>query len=457
VPFNINDSSSRLEAITCVLLNEAFPHTDRLDLYKLMHQSEMFFEFMPYCVQDEFLSPESLAATGVLKYGFHPDAVARVMDGRAAFRVELELRKKTFTSQRLIEIAQGADGKTTADMRAQIDEVASTLQVRSTRGHMVSGDEAYQKIIDKPLGILTGAKSLDDVLSGLMYGTMAVVFGFVSAGKSTFLLNCMYQAITRGFNVCFMTLEVTRELMHHQLLSLHSFRAAEKLKGDPVPYLDIIKGKLNDKQREYIFGTVESDLNGQSGKFTFAEIDDVEDFSYAGLKSYLDSLPFFSDVVVLDYAQKLLPYLKGGRDPNMVQARMVSDFTHLAVGTGKEDARIVLMGAQANREGHKEAEEAKGMYNIRAIANINSLERDAYYCISLFTDDDLRRSQETKICLLKNKSGPLIPEPVVVPFDPRFYAIGNDIQGYEANVTASDLGSIMGGSFDLGAMLGGTG
>jgi len=454
VSFDIHDSNSRCIYISCVLLTDNL-HTksERVSLHRWMVESSFFPEFIPYVVEGEFLSPQMLHENGHLMYAFDVAENRQVSELRALINLEMNHRRKNVASRQLIEIAQDSGNMSAEALRGKLSEVSQSLTTRRTRTHLVDGASSYQKILERPLGILSGAKAVDDVISGFMYGTMTVVFGFVSHGKSTFKVNMMYQALIHGFNVCFITLEVPREQMHFQLLSLHSFCAAETLKVEPIPYLTIIKGEMSDEQRKVLFEVVEPDLRAQEGKFVFAELDDVEDFSHAGLCSYLASLPFFSDVVVLDYAQKLLPHLPAGRNEKMTQARMVGDFTHLAVGTGKDDQRIVILGSQANRDGWKTAVEHDGAYDLKGIADINNLERDAYYVLSVFMDDNLRRSEEIKVCLLKNKSGPLIPEPVVVPFQYRFYCIGDQIGGYTANLTTGDLGSLLSGGFDLSSML----
>lgn len=452
--FDILNEVDRVSLLYSYLVDGDNLLEDRKSIYDVMMKTGSFDEFKGISSGEGFFSQDYFKSASVVVPPFKKVKLT-YKDILAVYTKELEWRSKKKLSEKLVGVCDNLAGKSLEDMLAGVQDLVQVHRPPRKFESSIDGLAAYKKKKETPLGVLTGVKALDAVVQGLEYGTMCCVFGYVGQGKTTLMLNQLYQAITRGFNGVFVTLEVPRQLMYFALLSLHSYMMAAKTGDAPVSYLSILKGELTPAEEKLLFGKVEKSLLDLPGKCVFVDFDAIQDFTFHGLNHFCESLKWPVDLFILDYMQLLLLNMPkiAGYD-RISDARVVRDFTNLAIGNSRFKAKIVILGAQANREGYNRSIENEGQYDLMAISDVNQLERDAYYCISLFVDDELRQSGETKMCLLKNKSGPIITMPVVVPMDPRFYAIGDNIKGYAEPVTVKDVNDVLTG-FNLSDVTGG--
>lgn len=94
---------------------------------------------------------------------------------------------------------------------------------------------------------------------------------------------------------------------------------------------------------------------------------------------------------------------------------------------------------QTNREGWKRAKKRDGKYDIAAISDLNEVERSSTYVVFLYTTEDMRMTQETKMTLAKNRLGSLLVEPVVTTFNPTVMVVGDIISKVEYQDDFSEL------------------
>jgi len=81
--------------------------------------------------------------------------------------------------------------------------------------------EQYDNMTQKE-GIKTGLSKIDEETGGIHFGTTNAVCGFTGSGKSTLALNIAYNALTQGYNVCYISLELCANHVMYNLLSRHS-------------------------------------------------------------------------------------------------------------------------------------------------------------------------------------------------------------------------------------------
>ena len=379
-----------------------------------------------------------------------PDCKATFHDVLTIYRKEADYRKKHLVLKTVKEAYDMIDSASIDDLHEKISQALTPLAPDHVFNPHMDGKKSYMEKKASPLGIKTGVSSIDGIVKGLEYGTVTTLFGFIGHGKSTFALNTAYNAMMSGFNTAFITLEVPKRLLYFSLLSMHSYKRAVELKIDPIPYEQILKGELTEEQEKILFDEVEPDYKKQKGNLYLVEYEELKDVSLLGLRSFFSGLDSFVDVVVLDYVQLLIPYVK--KYTHNAGARIVRDFTQFAIGGARDPSRIVILVAQSNREGWKDAVANDGHYTVAAISDLNQLERDSSYVISIFLDDKLRQSGECKMSLLKNRSGPIIGQPVIVPVDHRFCSLGDSIKGYSAPVGESEVDDLL-TNFDLEDMV----
>lgn len=55
----------------------------------------------------------------------------------------------------------------------------------------------------------------------------------------------------------------------------------------------------------------------------------------------------------------------------------------------------------------------------------SNCERSSTYCIFMYTSDEMKIVQETKVCMLKHRLGSVLPEPITVTFNPAVVLVGS--------------------------------
>lgn len=110
-----------------------------------------------------------------------------------------------------------------------------------------------------------------------------------------------------------------------------------------------------------------------------------------------------------------------------------------------------MVAAQANREGWARAVKNQGAYDLRAIAEANELEKSSIVVLSIYTDENLKLAKEANMCLLKNRYGPVIVDPVAIKFDPEMYNVGSEDADQKIMMSSDELSDLVGSDdFDLG-------
>jgi len=120
----------------------------------------------------------------------------------------------------------------------------------------------------------------------------------------------------------------------------------------------------------------------------------------------------------------------------------VREFAELAKNCNGKRMAVILL-SQANREGHKRAVNNKGKYDLQALAEFHELERSSSYVLSLFTDEEMRETNEVKVCLMKNRFGNIMDNPVTILTDPQYCVFGLDYCGFKDFAEVTDLDSYL--------------
>lgn len=450
--FKLKVSNDRNIVIYSYLVDLRYSLDDRVQLYKSMMESGLFSEYSQIFQVDNFLTPIYLQQHTQWSIPYEQVDLGKA-DIEVFYKRELEYRKKKSFLHKVIGFSSDLERVSLSELQDEIAQINNAIKLDAGVYYEVDAKAAYEKAKTKVLGIQTGIAQIDEVAHGIGYGTMTCIFGWTGHNKTTLALNMAYQAIRNSFNVLYINFETSKERMYNQALSLHSFYEAKRLGGNPVEYLMLDKGKLSEEEENFVFNKVEPDLKTIDGKIAFVGQSEFTDLSYSGMVNLCASFPFEIDVVIVDYFNKLLPYIDGGNE-FMRGNRLAIDFTRLAVGDKVNKEKIVLLLAQANKAGYRKAVENDGQYDEDAIADIPELKNSAYYILSVYKDKDLMKSNELKVCLLKHRGGRTIWEPLVVPVDNRFAALGSAVRG-DSIVGVGEVANVLSGNFDLKKLLGG--
>lgn len=302
--------------------------------------------------------------------------------------------------------------------------------------------EKYKARKEKSLGITTGIPEIDQVIGGIPPGHVGCIMGYTGQYKSTWALNMIrHNAYDLGYNQLLISLEMSKEDVWWNLLSLHStlpkFSQYVGIKHDSIR-----KGLLTPEEEKHLFEVVEPDLrNNSKGKIIIKDETDLKTQSFGELRALIekvdDELDGGLDVVYHDhvglykYAEQNQRNLSTGEVIN----RYVSFIRRLSIrfrrdkDNNKEWRKLTsIILVQANRQGHQKAVRNNGRYTLMAISEANEVERACSTILASYTTEEMKLAKEASVQLLKSRYGQTIYEPINVFADPEYAKFGEEEQ-----------------------------
>jgi KaiC/GvpD/RAD55 family RecA-like ATPase len=280
----------------------------------------------------------------------------------------------------------------------------------------------YQKKKKDPfsnIGLYTDLSKIDEVFRGIKLGDLFIIAAFASQGKSTMAVNLGYNGISQGLNGLFITLEMTYEEMRDMIYVLHTSNHEwydnpkfSKMVGN-LSYEKVRYAELS-KEEEKFYNTALKDFSSRDdfGKFRIIQSSGLTpsrlEMEVDNYKTYLEEKGKDLDFLVVDYVglmnqDKELRYGDFNIDLNNIIKRL-KIFT-LSYNNGR--GLRVITPFQINREGFKEAMKNDGMYKLTALSNANEAERSSDGVITLFANEEMKKTGRVKIGCLKNRDGRL--------------------------------------------------
>jgi replicative DNA helicase len=359
-------------------------------------------------------------------------------------QIDRNLRYELGTS--LVEISKMTDTEEFSTLRSQISKSLMLLD-RKVKKKKVSHRERYNQKKSLPAGVLTFIKAVDNEMGGVRKGTTMTLAGFAGHYKTRTFISMLYKnAIECKQNGVMLSLELTEDIIWDCILSRHSMNRKFAQYGEPVPSVKIMDSQLTDKEYEFIFDLVEEDLltNKEYGKIEVLDRTSFSSLSPAGIRSKLMSLPFDVDFMGVDYVQ-LFRNIEDARSINDPGNYYMDFFNEMAIDFDGSPLSMVVL-AQINRDGYKRAKMKGGEYDLFDLAELNSIERDSSYVVTLFLDENLRDSGEVKVNMPKNRFGSTIITPIVSLTNPSYCIVGDELDEVGALINEDDMVSMLGES-----------
>ena len=287
-----------------------------------------------------------------------------------------------------------------------------------------------------------------------------VIGGYVGSYKTTVGANIAYNNAKKlNYNICYVSLEVPKEELMFNLLSRHSFDS----KFTEYPFVSHNKIRhctMTPEEEQFVMHTVLDDFYSTGGQIRILDETDFKTFSMSEIREKLEKVDdemmeqtgYPLDAVVWDHAN--LFKFNGSKSKRQSEGsegnEYVSFIRKLSIsfrkdkdkGTIRKLAMIIL--AQTNRDGWKRAVKNKGRYDLRALAEINELERAAQVICMVFTDDAMKTAKEASVQLLKNRNGVTAPDPINIFVDPESYVAGEEMEGFSDMLNMGDLENVFG-------------
>lgn len=289
----------------------------------------------------------------------------------------------------------------------------------------------------KTKGVSFLCPELNKRTGGIVNGTLSVIMGCSGSMKTTYSVNLCYNAIKNGKNVLYLSLEETPFQLYSKLLSRVSMDVNSQ-KG--LQHKDIIQHNLSEMDEDYMFEKVSPYLEGLKGNFLIAGESELANYDFMILESKIKEIDQVMkqmskekngeeehgiDILVVDHIQ-LLKYADSSKDPISLINTYVSFFRKQSLNFLHQKREIIIiLLAQANREGIAYSKKHDGSYLIQHIDGASEIERSASYVISVYSDAECQVSKMLKVGALKLRGAQLPLDTISIPAEGTYYKVGS--------------------------------
>ena len=299
--------------------------------------------------------------------------------------------------------------------------------------------ERFEKVKNNPssnFGILSGFDPIDTAIKGIKKKDLLLIAGAVGECKTTLALNWAYNAaVLGGWNVLYVSLEMSKENIQDILYSIHSaspfmLDIGSKRVGRSVAldFDQIKEGDLDEDQEKYYRFVLEDwrtrgatrKAPERYGNFTIWEPSTELTPSLLQAKVDYYNKKDRVDLLVVDYPGLMSPESNGmpmseTSGLNQIMKRL----KRMALTFNNSNGIAVICPFQINREGKKEVVKktendkdpvdfgniSKPVYSFYHLSYANEAERSADYILYTYLNHELRENDNIHIGCIKNRHG----------------------------------------------------
>ncbi len=249
------------------------------------------------------------------------------------------------------------------------------------------------------------------------------IMGMSGDGKTTVLNTVVYNILSGGHNVLYVSLEHDPKEIWEFMAFLHS---SHEDYGFELPSLndwdlaaDPESGKVVTDQDKANMGMLLRDIQSRCNLPGLLDVQQFRDWESIVAHLEANHAENRYDVLVIDYIARLdVP-----GDPRF-RDQAIKGIIHKAQSlTRSFDANrglVLISPMQVNRQGHKQAnaaEEGEMRYDINAIANFSEYQHDMDYIFSVFSDENMKADFQLVMETVKRRKGTR-PPTVTLKIDP---------------------------------------
>ena len=304
---------------------------------------------------------------------------------------------------------------------------------------------------------------------------LTVICGMTGHGKSMLGNSIAYKAVKEGYNVLYITLEVNKEDMFYQMLSIKSFIDGPKGEEKAISHTDIKRKALVPEQETYLFKELWPAFKEMKGNLHILSEFDFDVSDTAAMQMKMMEVEDYSkahsgkgiDMVIVDYIQLFKVYTRGqnvGSAEYTVLTNWVNDFRKLSLNYLGENREIpIILLSQLNRdawsdEKYRQKQIAKNnmkleffppnssskpvnvpevVLNISQIAGCTEIAKAAKQVITIYSDESLKASNQCLVAVLKNRNGQTHNSQQITYMNPKYYVVGYDTNSYDEVFTGT--------------------
>lgn len=238
----------------------------------------------------------------------------------------------------------------------------------------------YEKVesLHGMVGIPTGIKGLDRILSGVEAGQLVTVFGKPGTGKTWLLLIILYSMWKMGFNIALGTKEMTTTQMGRRFASIHT----------GIPYKKIRTGTMSAKEKKKYYKGLAEIAKSRTNFDIF--------YIQGGLAKVRVKVERYNpDVLAID-GMYLLAKSRDWKD--------VSDISTSLKELGL-DTNIPVIGTTQQGTKNKKVSKKSDEVGIEDVMYSDSIVQDSDVVIAMSQTKEMRNDKEMDVIIVKQKEG----------------------------------------------------
>lgn len=293
-------------------------------------------------------------------------------------------------------------------------------------------------------GVKIGINEIDSITAGFMRSTTNGICAFTGHGKSQTWISAIFKNVMDGNFCVLMSIELAPSLVW----AMFQARYLYEIKGmQDITATDLIQRKLTP-EKEALVASYDEDFERDVESHLLIMDESILDKSivtnfkkiqkmYSDFERKLGGL----DLVVWDHVHQLELMFP---DCGNIAIRAITSATK-TWKSRKGTQCVTGLAVQCNRDGERRARKRDGLYDLQAIGDLNEVERSCTAIVFLYTSEESKIVQETKICMIKNRLGGTLVEPAVITFNPAVSMVGSAVESVagkgEFDFAGDDFGS----------------
>lgn len=289
----------------------------------------------------------------------------------------------------------------------------------------------YDAMNELPEGLQIGVPEIDNAIKNFSYGTNNFIAAPQKSGKTTAALSITYDALLKGMNVVYLTLEVKPTDIFANLLARHAKEIGKTLNAQKVK-----KNLLDEEERKVLEEVQDSfieSLNLVGSHISVISNDNLPDMTQIYFKQLLENKyeewNGKLDLVVIDHVNLFAYYkMRGVSDARERTNSWIKYTTDLAKGF-HEKGFILISLMQINRQGTLQMKRGKNI-GFDVLADANEAERSCHTCIVMYSNPEMLLAHEVRLYLIANRNGPPLTSDqednsIETFLDPSTYTLGH--------------------------------
>ena len=292
-------------------------------------------------------------------------------------------------------------------------------------------EDFYNEEIDKSK-ISTCIRAMDETNAFFRKGTVNAIMGYTGSYKTLYCTNVAYGALKNKLNVCYISLEISRNEMYYNFLSRYS---NEDIFDRQLSHTDMKFKDLNSEDKDYLFHTIIPSFDKELSKhLTIIDENDFDSNSSTRFDeifrmvefNFLESTGTGVDLVIIDHLNLLKFNEKSGmNDYSKVNNWMTYFRKNCKNFISKHKQICILVAVQSSRDGYDKAKRNNGNYSLTAAAEGNEIERSSENILAIYSDSDLKSKKRAKLQLIKGRNCGEMGNSILISVNPKYYIVSD--------------------------------